>query len=791
MLKNTTYSNVENGREKLFDFGLAPSARKAYGNLEQSTRKAYSNINLSDTLTDTDEDCSLKDRRNSYYEYPVVKHNTKIMRTGSFNGVDSASYENDSSDWNSSNCRHFPRFKPSNDRTENNEQFDKRSKSPSVNRRTISPVAIASSTPKTNHKLSATMNMTNSSVVTGNSFEVSADGMNDSSIVQNNPFSPRKATPTAETSAIDDSPSMTRSEVISPFQVRTIPTPSKEFTNDDQYKIKPDKYLKSSNIVIVRAKDAITNHKEIYPQFTENLMNSYKNNMINSPLLSNRHHVRLVYAKPPKLRRDLMSQEDREVISPVKLANAPVTRASPTFEDYFTIKKLDLNDIPEQKLAISTNQFGEFNDSIERVIIRIFDLAVVPGGALRGIVYVTFKQPINLHTLTVTTEMITKSVSSDEKQDMEKRIPISYNVLSDDTSIGKRTPLRKFTYDQPEFMQSPIKEVNLSDQCFTPFLGPVKLGPGHHAIPFAFPLESDAHPSILLRGKVGITSEVEIIHRYYIYATLRLSRLDEDHSDTISTNNLNVKVLSCGPPNYTLPNGDRIPAIMKTFTMENRQMLIQIENIIFQDCDDINIYVFTDEPAGIRYAEAYLLRIFHIPGLKVSDTKALYKLKKYPPNVFIDGRTEKVHFTENLPLPFTEAAESESTRLFSDTTHVPSHYRDFRVSCESLNSTEHSQKALQNDTYRELPRDARKAGCHLKLNIPVNSVPQSCLEALKITYYVRVLIHDKRKVMAYSLPISVVEQRSDDYQMRYLGEGNHIYDPEYLKLKRDSRCSVS
>ncbi|CAH8485883.1 unnamed protein product [Schistosoma curassoni] len=517
--------------------------------------------------------------------------------------------------------------------------------------------------------------------------------------------------------------------------------------------------------------------------------------MANSPKVSNRQHIQLVYAKPSKLRRDVMAHNDREEISPVKMSIAPVTLSAPTepymFDDYFIIRRPDLSDIPEQKLATLSNQFGELNDSVERVIIRIFDSAVVPGGALRGVVYICLKEPIKLNTLFITTEMVTKTISSDEKQDMEKRIPISYTVLSDDPSVGKRMPIRKFTCQEPEFMQSPVKEVDLSDPCFSPYIGPVQLAPGDHAIPFAFPLESDAHPSILLKGKVGFTHEVEIIHRYYIYGTIRLSRPNENNSVTISTDNLNVKVLSCGPPNYTLPNGGRIPAIMKTFTMENRQMLIQIENIIFQEADDINIYIFTDEPVGIRYAEAYLLRIFHIPGLKVSDTKALYKLKKYPPNVFIDGRTEKTTFTENLPLPFSEAAEIESGRLFSNSQHLPSHYRDFRVSCESLNSTEQSQRTLHCDSYKDLPRDARKAGCHLTLNVPINSVPQSCLESLKITYYIRVLIHGKRKVMAYSLPISVVEQRTKDYKMRYLGEGNHIYDPEYLKLKRDSKCSVS
>ncbi|CAH8479033.1 unnamed protein product [Schistosoma intercalatum] len=523
---------------------------------------------------------------------------------------------------------------------------------------------------------------------------------------------------------------------------------------------------------------------------------SYKNHsMTNSPKVSNRQHIQLVYAKPSKLRRDVMAHNDHEEISPVKMSIAPVTLSAPTepymFDDYFIIRKPDLSDIPEQKLATLSNQFGELNDSVERVIIRIFDSAVVPGGALRGVVYICLKEPLKLNTLFITTEMVTKTISSDEKQDMEKRIPISYTVLSDDPSVGKRMPIRKFTCQEPEFMQSPVKEVDLSDPCFSPYIGPVQLAPGDHAIPFAFPLESDAHPSILLKGKVGFTHEVEIIHRYYIYGTIRLSRPNENNSVTISTDNLNVKVLSCGPPNYTLPNGGRIPAIMKTFTMENRQMLIQIENIIFQEADDINIYIFTDEPVGIRYAEAYLLRIFHIPGLKVSDTKALYKLKKYPPNVFIDGRTEKTTFTENLPLPFSEAAEIESGRLFSNSQHLPSHYRDFRVSCESLNSTEQSQRTLHCDSYKDLPRDARKAGCHLTLNVPINSVPQSCLESLKITYYIRVLIHGKRKVMAYSLPISVVEQRTKDYKMRYLGEGNHIYDPEYLKLKRDSKCSVS
>ncbi|CAH8439034.1 unnamed protein product [Schistosoma rodhaini] len=800
MLKNTnhlstTSSTHQNDHEKLFDFGLPPSARKAYGNLaEQSTRKAYSNINLSDTLTDTDEDYSQRERRYSYYENSGVKTSTKIVKAGSFNCTDSLSYENGSSDWNSSNYRHFPRFKPSNEKIENGKQ----SESPSINRN-ISPVAIASSTPKLNHKIPTVMNITNSSVVTGNSFEVSADGMNNSSITQNNPFSPRNATPTAETSAIDDSPSMMRSDAMSPSKFRTIQTPSKEVTGNNQYKTKPDKYLKSSNIVIVHAEDSTSNYNDIYPRFTESLMHSYKNhNVADSPQMNNRKHIQLVYAKPSKLRRDIMAHNNNEKVSPVKMRNAPVTHAAPTgtkttysFNDHFIIKKPDLSEIPEQKLAILSNQFGELSDSVERVIIRIFDSAVVPGGALRGVVYICLKEPIKLNTLTVTTEMITKTISSDEKQDMEKRIPISYTVLTDDPSLGKRMPIRKFTCQEPEFIQSPVKEVNLSDPCFSPYIGPVQLAPGDHAIPFAFPLESDAHPSILLKGKVGFKHEVEIIHRYYVYASMRLSRPDENNSVTISTDNLNIKVLSCGPPNYTLPNGERIPAIMKTFTMENRQMLIQVENLIFQEADDINIYLFTDEPAGIRYVEAYLLRIFHIPGLKVSDTKALHKLKKYPPNVFIDGRTEKVTFTENLPLPYSETAETESGRLFSNSQYLPSHYRDFRVSCESLNSTEQSQRTLHCDSYKDLPRDARKAGCHLTLNVPINSVPQSCLESLKITYYIRVLIHGKRKVMAYSLPISVVEQRSKDYKMRYLGEGNHIYDPEYLKLKRDSKCSVS
>ncbi|KAK4473458.1 hypothetical protein MN116_002826 [Schistosoma mekongi] len=810
MLKNTNYrsavsSTCENDSEKLFDFGLPPSVRKAYGNLEitstynrcyvdskaeQSNRKAYSNINLSDTLTDTDEDLSQKDRRNSYYEYPVIKQNTKIIRAGSYNGVDSSSYENGSGDWNSNNHRHFPRFKPSNDKVENDYRSNRQSTSP-VNRH-FSPVAIASSTPNMNHKIPAVMNVTDSSVVTGNSYEVSADGINNSSMIHNGLFSPRNTTPTAETSAIDDSPSLMRSKAMPPTDIRTIRTPSKEGTYGDQYKMKSERYLQSPDVIIVHAKHKSNDNKDIYPRFTENLMNSYKShNISDSPTGSSKPKLQLIYAKPTKLRRELMKQTNYEEVSHVKMSRAPVTQSSPTHENCFIIKKLDINDVPEQKIAIVSNQFGELNDSVDRIIIRLFDSAVVPGGALRGVVYILNKKPIKLHTLTVTTEMITKSISADEKQDMEKRIPIAYTVLSDEASVGRRKPIRRFTYYQPEFMQSPIKEANLDNPCFTPYIGPVLLEPGDHAIPFAFPLDSDAHPSILLRGKVGISSEVEIVHRYYVYATMRMSLPDKNNPVTVSSDNLNIKVLSCGPLDYTLPNGDCIPAMMKTFTMENRQMLIQFENIIFQDSDDINIYIFTDEPAGIRYAEAYLLRIFHIPGLKVSDTKALYKLKKYPPNVFVDAHTAKTPFTENLPLPYSEAAEIESGRLFSSSQYVPSHYRDFRVSCESLGSTEHSHRTLQVDSCRELPRDARKAGCHLTLSIPINSVPQSCLEALKITYYVRVLIHDKRKVMAYSLPISVVEQRSKDYKMRYLGEGNHIFDPEYLKLKRDSRCSVS
>ncbi|KAH8849952.1 hypothetical protein KSF78_0000354 [Schistosoma japonicum] len=782
MLKNTNYrsavsSTCENNSEKIFDFGLPPSARKAYGNLaEQSNRKAYSNINLSDTLTDTDEDLSQKDRRNSYYEYPVIKQifeyhfylfhaliyqhyiclDTKITRAGSYNGVDSSSYENGSGDYNSNNYRHFPRFKPSNDKVANDYQSGSQSTSP-INRH-FSPVAIASSTPKLNHKIPTIMNMTDSSVITGNSYEVSADGMNNSSIIHNGPFSPRNATPTAETSAIDDSPSLMRSSAMPSTGIRTIQTPSKEVTYGNQYKMRSEKYLESSNVVIVHAEDMPDSHKDIYPRFTENLINSYKNhNITDSPVMSNKPKLQLVYAKPPKLRRDLMNDSNYDEVTHVKMSSAPITQSSPTYENCFVIKKLNINDVPEQKIASVSNQFGELNDSVDRIIIRLFDSAVVPGGALRGVVYISNKEPIKLHTLTVTTEMITKSVSSDEKQDMEKRIPIAYTVLSDEASVGRRNPIRKFTYQQPEFMQSPIKEVNLDNPCFKPFIGPVLLAPGDHAIPFAFPLESDAHPSILLRGKVGISSEVEIVHRYYVYATMRMSQPNKNNPVTVSSDNLNIK----------------------------------FENIIFQDSDDINIYIFTDEPAGIRYAEAYLLRIFHIPGLKVSDTKALYKLKKYPPNVFIDAHTAKTPFTENLPLPYSEAAEIESGRLFSNSQFVPSHYRDFRVSCESLNSSEHLQRSLQLDSCRDLPRDARKAGCHLTLSIPINSVPQSCLEALKITYYVRVLIHDKRKVMAYSLPISVVEQRSKDYKMRYLGEGNHIFDPEYLKLKRDHRCSVS
>ncbi|CAH8834208.1 unnamed protein product [Trichobilharzia szidati] len=663
--------------------------------------------------------------------------------------------------------------------------------------RTISPVAVASSTPKTNQKkIPITMNLTNSSVATGHSYEVSVENHNNSSITQNGPYSPRTVTPTADTSAIMDSPSMDRSDIHSYNNVRTIQTTPK---NDKSYgqprsnQVNAERYLKSSNIVIVHAEDDISDQSNIYPQFAQTLMNSYKGrSMEDSPLMNNKPKVKLIYAKPPKLRRDLMGNEPRQEVVPVtKMNTAPAYQSVPKDSNCFISKKVDLSDTPEQKYTTVSNQFGTLNDSLDRVILRLFDSAVVPGGALRGVVYITTKNPLQLHTLAVTAEMITKTVSADEKQDMEKRIPISYTVLSDDKTVGRRRPLRKFTYQQPEFMQSPIKEANFSDPCFSPYIGPVMLEPGDHAIPFAFPLDSDAHPSILLRGKVGMSGEAEIVHRYFIYATMRLNRANEDNPLTISSNGLNFKVLSCGPLDHQLPNGERVPAIMQTFTMENRQMLIQFDSVILQDSDDINIYIFTDDPTGLRYAEAYLLRIFHIPGLKVSDTKALYKLKKYPPNVFIDAHSEKVAFTERLPLPFSEAAEVESARLLADSQHLPSQYRDFRLSCESLNSAEQSQRTLQQSTYKELPRAARRAGCHINMSIPLNSVPQSSLEALKITYYVRVLIHGKRKVMAYSLPISVVEQRAKDYKMRYLGDGNHLFDPEYLKLKRDSRCSVS
>ncbi|CAH8474042.1 unnamed protein product [Heterobilharzia americana] len=743
------------------------------------------------------DDYSLKVRPNSFYEYPSTKQSTKIKRAGSFNCVDSVSYENNSEDWPSHNYRHFPRFIPTDKEGESDEQLSEIPISPM--NRTISPLAVASSTPKLNHKIPITLNLTNSSVVTGNSYEVSADVPNNSSITQNGPYSPRTMTPTLETSAIGDSPSMDRSEVFSSANIRTIPTQSRNNAAYNQPKsnesnqMNSERYLKSSNILIVHAEDKNNDHnKDFYPQFSKNLMTSYKNYSIeDSPLMSHKPKVQLIYAKPPKLRRDLVKGEIRENVMPLKMHTAPVCQSAPRYNDSFISKKVDLTDTPEQKYVSVSNQFGTLNDSVDRVILRLLDSAVVPGGALRGVVYIMTKKPVKLQTLTVTVEMITKTLSADEKQDMEKRIPISYTVLSDDKSIGKRAPLRKFTYQQPEFMQSPIKEADFSDPCFSPYTGPVLLAPGDHAIPFAFPLEGNAHPSILLRGKVGISGEVEIVHRYFIYATMRLNHPEENESVAINSKNLNFKVVSCGPLDHQLSNGDRIPAIMKTFTMQNRQMLIQIDSVVLQDSDDINIYIFTDDPTGIRYAEAYLLRIFHIPGLKVSDTKALYKLKKYPPNVFVDAHSDKATFIENFPLPFSEAAEAESGRLFSDLQHLPNHYRDFRVSCESLNSGDQSQRTLQDISYKELPRDARRAGCHLILGIPVNSVPQSCLEALKITYYVRVLIHDKHKVIAYSLPISVVEQRAKDYKMRYLGEGNHLFDPEYLKLKRDSRCAVS
>lgn len=64
--------------------------------------------------------------------------------------------------------------------------------------------------------------------------------MNNSSITQNNPFSPRNATPTAETSAIDDSPSMTRSSVISPSKFRTFQTSANEDKVNNQYKVSLD-----------------------------------------------------------------------------------------------------------------------------------------------------------------------------------------------------------------------------------------------------------------------------------------------------------------------------------------------------------------------------------------------------------------------------------------------------------------------------------------------------------------------------------------------------------------------
>lgn len=42
------------------------------------------------------------------------------------------------------------------------------------------------------------------------------------------------------------------------------------------FQMKQDKYLKSSNIVIVHAEDVTNNYKEIYPRFTESLMHVSK-----------------------------------------------------------------------------------------------------------------------------------------------------------------------------------------------------------------------------------------------------------------------------------------------------------------------------------------------------------------------------------------------------------------------------------------------------------------------------------------------------------------------------------
>ncbi|CAL8105052.1 unnamed protein product [Calicophoron daubneyi] len=509
--------------------------------------------------------------------------------------------------------------------------------------------------------------------------------------------------------------------------------------------------------------------------------------------------VRIIYVKPPPLRREHIENPVAIPSSPETLSVCSRPQSSDTSavhspksgrsQGYFLYKPVDQEDLPEAKTAVMNENLGELKSHLKNLVFRLHDSSVIPGGAFRAIMYLTVQETLFVTKLALTVEATSKIVTGKSKDNLDKKSTCSHVCLTSKDSVDTRKPPHRFSYELPEFKTSFNTSVFLDHPCHQPYAGPIELPPGDYAIPCLFPLDPKSHPSITLKHEQP--GGMEFSNSYTVSAKIHFKKPDEDDFLSITSRKLLLRVVSCGPLPLQMDNGQAIPAVNQTFSLGDVKLMIQADSLVVQDGYPIHFYVFVNKVGVIKQVQAYLLQIFHIPALGINDEKALYRTKKFPDCVVIRDQTGPVTMEENFSLPFSTEAEAAMQAGYNVSRKSSTDQPAIDVSQMSSENLGQPPIPTAAAVKENLERESRKAGCALTLTVTAPSIPQFSMEDFRVSYYVRILIYIKKRVTAYSIPISVVETRLQDYKMQYLGEKRYLHDKAFLRLNRTGRCAVS
>ncbi|VDP65901.1 unnamed protein product [Echinostoma caproni] len=484
--------------------------------------------------------------------------------------------------------------------------------------------------------------------------------------------------------------------------------------------------------------------------------------------------VHRIYPKPPRLRREAVEgkpvpRPSSEIIRPLKPFVKPDGKP---VSNRFVTKPMNNAELPENKGIEIKDAFDTLNANIQSIILRLHDFNVIPGGPWRGIIYLVIKKTIVISDIILKIEECLK-ISSDRKTSgFEKREEHKYTCMSSDSTKEQREPPGKFTYDLSEFQQSATATAKRNETCYLPYYGPVEFKPGHYAIPCIFPISSTSHPSFSLRQDANTPNASELLHSYHIYATLRCLADDSNKPVEIDTGKLPLKVMSCGPLPQELDNGDIIPALVQTFALSDVNLMFQTESLTVQDGDTIRFYLFADKIGVIKHVRGFLLQAFHVPCLNIGVEKSSQKDKKLSDNVVVRDQTEPIPMTTDFATPFSPEAEAKSVERLDQSVQQCGFY------VSSLDSDDQISSEATLTSPPDVPWEKRKAGCTISLNIPTRTVPQINMEQVRVVYYARIIVQLKKKTIAYSIPISVVETRLSPWQIRRILPMDQFYSYE-------------